>query len=62
MSTDRNRRANQLHTTAYISIEFSCILKRPKVLFKGFNYILVWSDRVQANEREDHWNQRQPPG
>lgn len=41
VSTDRNRRVNQLHTTAYISMEFFCIIKCPKVLFKGFNYILV---------------------
>lgn len=48
-STDRNCRVNQLHTTAYISTEFFCIIKCPKVLFKGFNYILVWHDCVQAN-------------
>lgn len=41
VSTDRNRRVNQLHTTAYISMEFFCIIRCPKVLFKGFNYILV---------------------
>lgn len=51
VSTDRNRRVNQLHTTAYISMEFFCIIKCPKELFKGFNYILVWSGCVQANVR-----------
>lgn len=51
VSTDRNCRVNQLHTTAYISMEFFYIIKCPRVLLKGFNYILVRRNCVQANVR-----------
>lgn len=55
VSADRNRRANQLHTTAYVSVEFFCIITCPGVLFKGFNYILVWSDREGKCEHQKNW-------
>ena len=54
MSTDRHHRVAQLCTTAYTAVEFFCIIKCPEVLFKGFNYILVWSD--WAGRHEDHEN------
>lgn len=37
-----------------MAVEFFCIIKCPEVLFKGFNYILAWSD--WAGRREDHEN------
>lgn len=41
----------QLHTTASVSMESVCIIKCPKVVFKGFNYILAWRDCTQADVR-----------